>query len=185
MHIIFYTFIQGMEETMKNQSTFIATHLIDIMKIHEIACTEWKDKIAKEYILKVDPSTLIYNFTQEEIDAMFKATTVQQLPVLESIFGVQSKPIIWENIKTGSKVTIKYSTEHCSGLIDLNDDDELDVVFFGTKHFINGKGEFFNSESEKDYFKYYFTFHKNKEFILFGGNDFDVCKNFIVEVIEY
>jgi hypothetical protein len=161
-------------------------HLKDIMKIHDIACDTWKEIIMNDYISKVHNLKLTYTFFQSDVDKMFKAATSSQVPVLEQVFGKQVKEIEWDKIKTGSKVKIKYSGEHCSGWRwDMQEAVEVDVVFFGTKHQLLPNGTF----SKESYYNHYFTFHayddKTDKFVLFGSDHFDDCKNFVVEVIEY
>ena len=161
-------------------------HLRDIMKIHDIACDTWKEIIMNDHISKVHKLKLTRTFFQSEVDKMFQAATTSQVPVLEQVFGKQVKEIEWDKIKTGSKVKIKYSGEHCAGWRwDMDETVEVDVVFFDTKHCIYPNGTF-----KKEFrYDYYFTFHshddKTHKFVLFGSNDFDDCKNFVVEVIEY
>ena len=60
-------------------------------EIHNVACTAWRDTIVK--YANRNPFGNIINFTQKEIDAMFAASNDIQKPVLESIFGKQSKDI--------------------------------------------------------------------------------------------
>ena len=174
-------------KTNKNMSTpkMYEVHLRDIMKIHDIACDMWKEMIMNNYISNVHKLKLTYTFFQSDVDRMFLAATRSQVPVLEQVFGKQVKEIEWDKIKTGSKVKIKYSGEHCDGWRwDMDETVEVDVVFFGTKHYLNSNG--FNKESHYDH---YFTFHahddKTNKFVLFGSNYFDNCKNFVVEVVEY
>jgi hypothetical protein len=174
-------------KTTKDMSTpkMYEVHLRDIMKIHDIACDTWKEIIMNDYISKVHKLKLTFTFFQGDVDRMFQAATTSQVPVLEQVFGKPVKEIEWDKIKTGSKVKIKYSGEHCDGWRwDMQETVEVDVVFFGTKHYINSNG--FNKGFHYDH---YFTFHshddKTNKFVLFGSNDFDDCKNFVVEVIEY
>ena len=101
--------------------------------------------------------------------------------------GKKTEQEVIDEIKTGSKVRIKYSGEHCSGWRwDMDETMEVDVVFFGTKHYIRQNGTFVGKQS---IYNHYFTFHayddKTNKFVLFGSNHFDDCKNFVVEVIEY
>jgi len=162
-------------------------HLKDIMKIHDIACDTWKEIIMNNYISKVHNLKLTYTFFQGDVDKMFNAATAEQVPVLEEVFGKQVEKIQWSKIKTGSKVKIKYSGEHCSGWRwDMDETREVDVVFFGTEHYIRENGTFVGKQS---LYNHYFTFHthddRTNKFVLFASNHFDDCKNFIVEVIEY
>ena len=161
-------------------------HLKDIMKIHDIACDTWKEIIMESYISKVHNLKLTKTFFQSDVDKMFKAATSSQVPVLEQVFGKQVEKIEWNKIKTGSKVKIKYSGEHCAGWRwDMDETVEVDVVFFDTKHCIYPNGTF----KKEFHYPHYFTFHshddKTHKFVLFGSNDYTAYENFVVEVIEY
>ena len=68
-----------------------------LKNIHEIACDSWKSKI-QTYTLR-NPFGNSYEFTQSEVDEMFKAATPSQLPVLEGIFGKQTREI---DLSTGT-----------------------------------------------------------------------------------
>lgn len=175
-------------KTTKVMSTpkMYEVHLKDIMKIHDIACDAWKEIITESCISKVHKLKLTHTFFQSDVDKMFRAATKKQIPVLEQVFGKQVEKIEWDKIKTGSKVKIKYSGQHCSGWRwDLDETAEVDVVFFGTNHQLLPNGTF----SKESYYNHYFTFHayddKTDKFVLFGSNHFDDCKSFVVEVIEY
>ena len=132
-------------KTTKVMSTpkMYEVHLRDIMKIHDIACDAWKEVITESCISKVHKLKLTHTFFQSDVDKMFKAATKKQIPVLEQVFGKQVEKIEWDKIKTGSKVRIKYSGQHCSGWRwDLDETREVDVVFFGTEHYIRENGTF-------------------------------------------
>jgi hypothetical protein len=73
--------------------------ITDVLEIHKIACTTWKEAIAK-YLTRVDSDQNI-TFSQEEVDEMFKAATTSQLPKLEGIFGAQSKEPTLKDIADG------------------------------------------------------------------------------------
>lgn len=179
----------GIENKVMSTPKMYEVHLKDIMKIHDIACDAWKEIITESCISKVHKLKLTHTFFQSDVDKMFKAATEKQIPVLEQVFGKQVEKIEWDKIKTGSKVKIKYSGLyglHCSGWRwDMDETVEVDVVFFGTKHYIYPNGIFV----KQSYYNHYFTFHAHDDetdkFVLYGSNDFDDCKYFIVEVIEY
>lgn len=73
--------------------------ITDVLDIHRIACSGWKGQIAG-YLSRVNSDQNI-TFTQEEVDAMFKAATKTQLPKLESIFGAQHKEPTLKDIANG------------------------------------------------------------------------------------
>lgn len=73
--------------------------ITDVLEIHRIACSGWKGTIAG-YLSRVNSDQNI-TFTQEEVDAMFKAATKTQLPKLESIFGAQHKELTLTELANG------------------------------------------------------------------------------------
>ena len=169
------------KEVMSKQK--LTVPVTDVLKIHSIACTAWKGKIASDYLPRVTSNQNI-TFTQEEIDFMFKSATGSvQLTVLEEVFGKQSKPINWCDIKTGSKVMISHTGQHCSGFNNIDNSLPVDVVFFNTLPRINGHGQFFSDESSIPKRKYC-TFHQNGKYVLFT-NDGENYKKYITSVVEY
>ena len=78
----------------------LTVSITDVLEIHKIACTTWKETIAK-YLTRVDSDQNI-TFTQEEVDKMFKAATSTQLPKLEDIFGAQHKEPTLEDMADGN-----------------------------------------------------------------------------------
>jgi hypothetical protein len=62
-----------------------------LKSIHDVACDAWKSKI-QTYTLR-NPFGNTFEFAQEEVDTMFKAATLDQTPVLENIFGKQTREI--------------------------------------------------------------------------------------------
>jgi len=78
----------------------LTVSITEVLEIHKIACTTWKETIAK-YLTRVDSDQNI-TFTQEEVDAMFKAATSSQLPKLEDIFGAQHKEPTLEDMADGN-----------------------------------------------------------------------------------
>lgn len=148
----------------------------DVLKIHSIACSTWKEKIAA-YLTRVDSEQTI-TFTQDEVDTMFGAATREQRPTLVEIFG-EKITIDFDKIKTGSKVKIKYTGQHVRGIDTFDLSKPADVVFFKTPHGIEPGGvQFF----KKAYYDSYVTFHQNGKFAVFSA-DKDI--DYIVEVIEY
>ena len=151
----------------------------DVLKIHSIACNAWKSKIAADYLPRVNAKQEI-KFTHSEVDSMFKSATASQLPVLEEVFGKQSKPIDWDKIKTGSQVMIKYSGDHCGGFGAIDTSKPVTVIFFNTPHMIMSNGTFLpNGANPK-----YCTFNQGGKFVFFTSED-EAYKNYIVEVIQY
>lgn len=73
------------KKTEMKQPTTITREQLE--SIHDIACSEWKDKIRK--VAQVQPFGNIITLSPSYIGEMFKAATKTQLPVLEGIFGEQ------------------------------------------------------------------------------------------------
>lgn len=167
------------KEVMSKQK--LTVPVTDVLKIHKIACSSWKSKIAG-FLSRVSSEQYI-KFTQEEVNGMFKSATEAQLPVLEEVFGKQSELINWSDIKTGSKVMISHTGEHCSGFNNIDNSLPVDVVFFNTLSRITGKGEFFSTESSIPKRKYC-TFHQDGKYVLFT-NDGEDYKKYITSVVEY
>lgn len=91
----------------------------------------------------------------------------------------KKKEIDFSRLKTGSKVMLRYTDEHCSGIDNVDLNKQFDVVFFKTKHFITGSGDF-KSFSDVRYCTC--TFHQDGKFVLFAA---EKNTDYITEVIEY
>jgi hypothetical protein len=76
------------EEVMEKTHSITRSQLEEI---HNVACTAWRDTIVK--YANRNPFGNTIEFTQKEVDAMFAASNDIQIPVLEGIFGKQSKDI--------------------------------------------------------------------------------------------
>lgn len=59
----------------------------ELKAIHDIACNDWKTKLAK-YASK-DPFNDNIEFTQTQIQEMIQACTTAQLPIVREIFDIQ------------------------------------------------------------------------------------------------
>lgn len=150
----------------------------DMMKIHNVACSTWKTIILEEYIRKVNPHDGMIEVTEEQIDKMFNAATPDQVLVLEEVFGKQKKEIDWSRIKTGSKVKIEYTGDHCGGFNNIDRSKPVDVVFWKTPHCVQGDGTF---KTEGRYSSCC-TFHQNGNYVLFSSHE---NTDFVTEVVEY
>jgi hypothetical protein len=150
----------------------------DVLKIHKIACSTWKERISR-FLSRVDNNQEI-TFDQEEIDEMFKAATTEQKPLLENIFGKQSKPIQWDKIKTGSKVMIRYTGDHCGGIMDIDTSKPVTVIFYNTTHGIASSGKFYPTGSHWKYC----TFNQDGKFVWFSCDSVPEI-SYITEVLEY
>ncbi len=84
----FKTHILKQKTVMPEQK--LRVPITDVLKIYSVACTSWKSKIATDYLPLIDSEQNI-TFQQHLVDKMFKAATKEQLPVLEEVFGKQSK----------------------------------------------------------------------------------------------
>jgi hypothetical protein len=148
-----------------------------VLRIHEIACQDWQARIVKDYLPRINKNQEI-EFTRSEVDEMFRAAIPKQVPTLESIFGVRRKPIEWDKIKTGSKVMIQYTGEHCSGIKSIDLSKPVDVVFYKTPHLINDDAVFKRKSNHASYC----TFFQHGKYVVFSA---EKNVDYITEVIEY
>lgn len=160
----------------KNIGYKLSVPAIDVLEIHKVACLEWK-KIFKDYLGRVDAEQNI-TFTETEVDNMFEAATKDQKKVLTKIFGKKKNPVDFDKLKTGSKVMIRYTGEHCTGISEIDLSKPVDIVFYKTKHCILASNRFDNNGT----YNSYITFHQNGKFVLFASN---TNTDYIVDVIEY
>lgn len=151
----------------------------DVLKIHAIACAAWKNKIASDYLSRVNSDQNI-TFSQTEVDSMFKSATASQLPVLEEVFGKQSKPIDWDKIKTGSQVMIKYSGDHCGGINDIDTSKPVTVIFFNVPYMIRDNGDFLPEGLHPKYC----TFNQGGKFVFFTSEN-ETYRKYITDVVQY
>jgi hypothetical protein len=120
----------------------LTVSITDVLEIHKIACTTWKETIAK-YLTRVDSDQNI-TFTQEEVDKMFKAATKTQLPKLEDIFGDQHKEPTLEDIADG-RLLFKgpNSCSTAAGMIEVRSFYEYENKAFWLS-------DYYNLEIKKD-----------------------------------
>ena len=86
------------EETMKNYTITRE----QLQKIYDVACSDWKETILK--YSRRNPFGTTIEFTQEEVVAMFVASSLSQRTVLEGIFGKQTNEIDLSTGKVDGKV---------------------------------------------------------------------------------
>ena len=171
-----YCGIKTEKQTEKTMGYKLKVPVTDVLKIHNVACHDWK-LIISRYLTRIDKNQEI-TFEESEIDGMFAAATTGQKPVLTKIFGEKKKEIDYGRLETGSKVIIKYSDQVCSGIEKIDINKPVDIVFYKTPHFINGNKRF-NLTGAYDS---YITFHQNGEYVLFSAHQ---KIDYITEVIEY
>jgi hypothetical protein len=117
------TFDQFKKHILKQENKTVMTQQIltvsitDVLRIHNIACTTWKNKIANDYLPLVDSAQNI-TFNQHEVDTMFKAATETQLPVLENIFGKQVKESTLKVIADGKPLFRENPNEGLAAMIE-------------------------------------------------------------------
>lgn len=172
-----YCGIETEKQTNKTMGYKLIVPAADVLRIHSAACYEWKS-IIKNFLTRIDYWQEIL-FTENEIEAMFAAATEIQKPLLTEIFGEKKKEIDYSKLKTGSKVMIKHTGQHCSGLngdVDLN--KPFDIVFYKTKHHICSNGKF----NPRGHYESYITFHQDGKYVLFSSHN---NVDYIVDVIEY
>lgn len=163
------------QEENKNMSQKLRVSVTDVLRIHAVACLQWQKTFAS-YLSRTDSEQKI-QFTQSEVNKMFEAATDSQKPVLEEIFGKQSKPIDLGKIKTGSIVMIKHTGQHVEGIGGINSSNPVTVVFFKTTHLIKSDNTFRSNGAHH----YYCTFYQDGKYVVFAADEI----NYITEVIEY
>jgi hypothetical protein len=163
-------------ENEKQNKMKITIKKSELKEIYDVACDIWQTKIAK-YATR-EPFGDTVDFTEEEVFEMFRAATSSQLPVLNKIFGEREEKIDFDKIKTGSKVMLKHTGQHCTGIDNIDLKVPVDVVFYKTPHIIDGYSKF---KPGGEYFSYC-TFHQNGKFVLFAASE---NVDYIVKVIEY
>jgi hypothetical protein len=126
------------QETKTVMSKQILTvSVTDVLEIHSIACINWKETIAGKYLPRVDRNQYI-TFTQEEVDAMFKAATTTQLPVLERIFGLQHKELTLKDMANGKPLFREDAMgDGKAGMIEVRAEDEYKDKAFWLSHVYN------------------------------------------------
>lgn len=167
--------IKTEKQTEKTMGYKLKVPVTDVLKIHNVACHDWK-LIISRYLTRIDKNQEI-TFEESEIDAMFAAATTDQKVVLTEIFGEKKKEIDYDKLKTGSKVMIKNSGKRY-GVLNTDLNKPFDIVFYKTPHYINSDGKF----NLIGYHDSYITFYQEGKFVVFSS---DTKINYITEVIEY
>lgn len=161
------------EEKMENT---IRVYKSNLGKIHAVACDTWKKKIIE--LANRNTFGNEVELTQKEVDEMFKAATSSQRPVLVNIFGEPKKPIDFDRIKTGSKVMITRTGNHCAGFDGIDASRPFNVIFYKTPYYISPSGVF----KPDGFYSSYCTFEQDGNFVLFSAHK---VIDYITEVIEY
>jgi hypothetical protein len=100
------------EEVMEKTHTVTRAQLKEIW---DVACTAWKDTIVKFANKSAFNDTI--ELTDNEVYTMFKAATLDQTPVLESIFGKQSKNIDLSTWMRKGNIFVNNSTSFHNALM--------------------------------------------------------------------
>jgi hypothetical protein len=103
-----------------NEKVMEKTHSItrsQLEEIHNVACRAWKETIVKYANRSAFKDTI--ELTDNEVNAMFAASNNIQIPVLESIFGKQSKDIDLSTGKVDGKTLFDNNGRPNDGLICL------------------------------------------------------------------
>ena len=100
----------------------LTVSIMDVLEIHSIACSSWKERIAK-YLSRVDNDHEI-TFDQEEVDAMFRSSTPLQLPTLENIFGKQVKEPTLKVMADGKPLFREHPNEGLAAMIEVRSNFE-------------------------------------------------------------
>jgi hypothetical protein len=155
----------------------LTVKVTEVLKIHEVACSTWKETISS-YLSRIDKDQNI-TFFPEEIKCMFKAFNINQLPMLEEVFGKEEVVIEYDRLQTGSIVKLHPNKkgQAINGTGEMNLDKAVNIVFTNTPHSIDCFGNFF----KKCYYDSYYTFEQDGVFARYSTNELD----YIAEVIEY
>jgi hypothetical protein len=156
-------------------STTCTVSIQDVLRIHEVACFAWKQKIATKYLPKVT-SDLTIELNQKEVTEMFDAANSEQQKVLESIFGAQSKPVDISQLKTGSIVKIKYTGQHISGFDRIDTSKPLTVV-------LRSNFRMYPDGTFGEACRMCLTMYQEGKYCVFAGEDKNI--DYITEVISY
>lgn len=171
-----YCGIKTEKQTEKNMGYKLTVPVTDVLKIHKVACSNWK-RIISNYLTRVDSEQNI-TFTEKEVDDMFAAATSEQKPVLTEIFGEKKKEIDYDRLKTGSKVMIKYTGQHCNGIEGIDTNQPVDIVFYKSPCYISNNNMF----GTGDGYQRFIVFYQNGKFAMFRSEQ---RVDYITEVIEY
>ena len=166
-------------QCIKNKTQKLTVKVTEVLKIHEVACESWKERILSQYLSRMDKDQNI-TFLQREIDQMFSAATNDQHKVLEEVFGKVVVAIEFDKLKTGSIVKLhKTKFGQCvGGTGEMDLDKAVNVVFYKTPHSIDADGKF----SNKQYYDSYCTFEQDGIFARYCSHE---VVDYITEVIEY
>jgi hypothetical protein len=155
----------------------LTVKVTEVLKIHEVACPSWKATISS-YLARIDKDQNI-TFFPEEIKCMFKASNINQLHVLEEVFGKEEVVIEYDRLQTGS--IVKLHPNKKGQLVGDNRNMDLskavNIVFANTPHSIDCWGKFV----KKCYYDSYYTFEQDGIFARYSTKELD----YIAEVIEY
>jgi len=91
--------------------------------------------------------------------------------------NASKKEIDYSRLKTGSKVMIKYTNQHCSSSDWLDYGHPFNVIFYKTPYLITPSGF-----QKKGNHSSYITFEQDGKYALFAS---DNNTDYITEVIEY
>lgn len=167
------------KQTMKQKLTVPAS---DITKLYNVACVPWM-KIIAGYLAEVNSNREI-TFTQADIDKMFKASTSEQLLVLEEIFGKQVEVIDYNKLKAGSVVMLKNSKDAiCSvDLSNINFSNSFTIVLYKQSGCINNKGVYHTSNYNDSLITFNQVSDGKGHFIVYKS---DNIMDYITKVISY
>ena len=137
----------------------------ELQKIWEIACIDWKSKLAK--YAQEDPFSETIKFTEKQVNEMIKACKDVQLPTVKEIFDIRNN---WEDIKTLEDATNKLGEkdedviqlrklESVDGLADYILNNQIAIVVAKALN----DGWVANWDDHNEY-KYYPWFYLGKNF---------------------
>lgn len=127
------TFEQFKKHILK-QNNMITVSRRDLGRIHNIACSTWKTKI--ENLGSRNPFSETIEISQDEVDEMFKAATLDQIPVLIEIFGEQQKYLDVSKEGVGRFLSVRLCGEYQNKGFYLNDSYNWEIVKDNENQFV-------------------------------------------------
>lgn len=116
------------------QNNMITVSRRDLGRIHNIACSTWKTKI--ENLGVRNPFSETIEISQDEVDEMFNAATLDQIPVLIEIFGEQTKYLNVSKEGVGNFISVRLCGDYQGKGFYLNDSFNWEIVKDNENQFV-------------------------------------------------
>lgn len=151
---------------------------VNAQKIILKACDKWKQTLADKWAIDIVLNNSI-KISEEEYKIMRTACTTEQHILFDEIFGKDELPVDYTRIKTGSKVIINHTDQHCYGIENIDITQPCIVLFFDKEYGFHHVKSFFKSTAS---IYRYTTLIQNGNTVLFSNS---LPMEFIESVIEY